>query len=91
MSILVLDGAGYIGSHAVDQLINKGYQDVVVDNLQTGHKEVVHKEATFYQGNIRDKEFLKAVLSWKPQYTDTKIIIKTAWAWHVSHLNGYGE
>ncbi len=32
MSILVLGGAGYIGSHAVDQLISKGYAVVVVDN-----------------------------------------------------------
>ncbi|MBO6408163.1 NAD-dependent epimerase/dehydratase family protein, partial [Enterococcus faecalis] len=37
MSILVLGGAGYIGSHAVDQLISKGYAVVVVDNLLTGH------------------------------------------------------
>ena len=35
MSILVLGGAGYIGSHAVDQLISKGYAVVVVDNLLT--------------------------------------------------------
>ena len=47
MSILVLGGAGYIGSHAVDQLINKGYQVVVVDNLLTGHRQAVHKDATF--------------------------------------------
>lgn len=61
MSILVLGGAGYIGSHAVDQLISRGYEVVVVDNLQTGHKEAIHKEAAFYQGDIRDKEFLRAV------------------------------
>ena len=35
MSILVLGGAGYIGSHAVDQLISKGYAVVVVDNLSS--------------------------------------------------------
>ena len=38
MSILVLGGAGYIGSHAVDQLICIGYAIVVVDNLLTGHR-----------------------------------------------------
>lgn len=61
MSILVLGGAGYIGSHAVYQLIEKGKDVVVIDNLQTGHKEAVHPEATFYEGDIRDRKFLKEV------------------------------
>lgn len=61
MSILVLGGAGYIGSHAVDQLINKGYEVIVVDNLLTGHKAAVHPDARFYEGDIRDKTFLKSV------------------------------
>lgn len=61
MSILVLGGAGYIGSHAVDQLITKGYEVIVIDNLQTGHREAVNDQAIFYQGDIRDKEFLKSV------------------------------
>lgn len=61
MSILVLGGAGYIGSHAVDQLIDKGYEVVVVDNLQTGHKQSIHKNAVFYQGDIRDKGFMQNV------------------------------
>ena len=61
MSILVLGGAGYIGSHAVDQLINKGYEVIVVDNLLTGHKAAVHPDARFYAGDIRDKTFLKSV------------------------------
>ena len=61
MSILVLGGAGYIGSHAVYQLIDQGYEVVVIDNLQTGHKEAIHPKATFYQGDIRDKEFLRGV------------------------------
>ena len=61
MSILVLGGAGYIGSHAVDQLIEKGYDVAVVDNLLTGHKAAIHPAARFYQGDIRDKEFLRSV------------------------------
>lgn len=63
MSILVLGGAGYIGSHAVYQLIDQGYDVVVVDNLQTGHQLAVHPKATFYQGDIRDKDFLTNVFS----------------------------
>lgn len=61
MSILVLGGAGYIGSHAVDQLIEKGYAVAVVDNLQTGHEKAIHEKATFYKGDIRDKAFLESV------------------------------
>ena len=61
MSILVLGGAGYIGSHAVDQFISKGYAVIVVDNLLTGHRSAVHEQATFYEGDIRDKAFLRSV------------------------------
>lgn len=63
MSILVLGGAGYIGSHCVYQLIDKGYEVVVVDNLQTGHKQAVHPKANVYQGDIRNRSFLKNVFN----------------------------
>lgn len=61
MTILVLGGAGYIGSHAVDLLIGQGYDVAVVDNLLTGHRQAVHPQARFYQGDIRDKVFLTSV------------------------------
>jgi UDP-glucose 4-epimerase len=61
MSVLVVGGAGYIGSHTVDRLIEKGYSVVVVDNLVNGHRVAVHPQASFYKGDIRDKEFLAAV------------------------------
>lgn len=61
MSVLVLGGAGYVGSHAVYQLIDQGKDVVVIDNLQTGHEQAVHPDATFYQGDIRDIEFLRQV------------------------------
>ncbi|MBO0461288.1 UDP-glucose 4-epimerase GalE [Enterococcus sp. DIV1298c] len=61
MTILVLGGAGYIGSHAVDQLIEKGYDVAVVDNLLTGHRQAIHTDARFYEGDIRDKDFLRSV------------------------------
>ncbi|NWK83266.1 UDP-glucose 4-epimerase GalE [Staphylococcus sp. GSSP0090] len=63
MSVLVLGGAGYIGSHAVDQLISRGYDVVVVDNLGTGHRAAVNKDARFYEGDIRDKSFLDNVFA----------------------------
>lgn len=61
MSILVLGGAGYIGSHTVDRLINQGYSVVVVDNLLTGHRGAVHPEAAFYEGDCRDQFFMREV------------------------------
>ena len=61
MSILVLGGAGYIGSHAVDTLVNEGYDTVVVDSLVTGHRAAVNKQAKFYKGDILDEQFLNNV------------------------------
>lgn len=65
MAILVLGGAGYIGSHAVDRLINQNYQVVVVDNLLTGHQAAIHPKAQFYKGDIRDKSFYSLFLKKK--------------------------
>lgn len=61
MSVLVLGGAGYIGSHAVYQLIDQGFSVVVVDNLETGHRKAVHPKAVFYEGDIRNTDFLNSV------------------------------
>lgn len=61
--ILVLGGAGYIGSHAVRQLIQAGESVIVVDNLETGHKEAVHEDAKFYQVDIRDEAALREVFA----------------------------
>ncbi|WP_129045049.1 UDP-glucose 4-epimerase GalE [Companilactobacillus metriopterae] len=61
MSILVLGGAGYVGSHTVDHLCDNDYDVVVADNLETGHKEAINNKAKFYQGDIRDKVFLNKV------------------------------
>ncbi|MEK6460046.1 UDP-glucose 4-epimerase GalE [Heyndrickxia faecalis] len=61
MSILVLGGAGYIGSHAVYQLIDQKYDVVVIDNLQTGHRAAIHPKAKFYEGDIRDRAFMQEV------------------------------
>jgi UDP-glucose 4-epimerase len=63
MTIAVLGGAGYIGSHTVAQLIKAGEDVVVMDNLITGHKRAVDPKARFYQGDIRDYHFLSQVFS----------------------------
>ena len=58
MAVLVLGGAGYIGSHTAYELIDSGAEVVIADNLETGHREAVHPQARFYQGDIRDRAFL---------------------------------
>ena len=61
MAILVCGGAGYIGSHAVYQLVAKGEEVVIVDNLQTGHKSAINPKAKFYEGDIRDYTILDKI------------------------------
>ena len=67
MSILVCGGAGYIGSHTVHQLVEKGEDVVIVDNLQTGHMGAVNPKAKFYKGDIREAEVLDRI------FTENKI------------------
>lgn len=62
MNILVTGGAGYIGSHAVKMLIDKGYNVSVIDNLSTGHLDAVDKRANFNNIDIRNKNFVVDVL-----------------------------
>lgn len=67
MAILVCGGAGYIGSHAVYQLVKAGEEVVIVDNLQTGHRMAINPAAKFYQGDIRNPEVLDKI------FTENKI------------------
>ncbi len=68
MKILVTGGAGYIGSHTCIELLNLGYEVVVVDNLCNSSKEslarvstITGKEVDFYEVDILDREGLAAV------------------------------
>ncbi|MDR0381727.1 MAG: UDP-glucose 4-epimerase GalE [Oscillospiraceae bacterium] len=61
--VLVLGGAGYIGSHTVYALVESGYDVIVADNLETGYRQAVHPKASFYRGDIRDRDFLDDLLS----------------------------
>ena len=58
MAILVLGGAGYIGSHTALELVKSGRDVVIADSLVTGYKKAIPEKARFYQGDIRDFEFL---------------------------------
>ena len=61
-TILVSGGAGYIGSHTVQALIEQGFMVVVLDNLITGHREAVSSEAIFFEGDINDTELIGRII-----------------------------
>ena len=62
MKVLVIGGAGYIGSHAVRELVKEGNDVVVLDALYTGHRKAVDPKAKFYQGDIEDTFLVSKIL-----------------------------
>lgn len=62
MAILVTGGAGYIGSHTAYELLKRGEDVVIADNLSKGHREAV-LGGKFYKGDLRDTAFLDSVFS----------------------------
>lgn len=66
MAILVCGGAGYIGSHMVAELLEKGEEVVILDNLQKGHRKSL-LGGKFYEGDLRDDRILNLV------FTENKI------------------
>ncbi|MBQ7481382.1 MAG: UDP-glucose 4-epimerase GalE [Lachnospiraceae bacterium] len=70
MKILVTGGAGYIGSHTCVELLNAGYDVVIVDNLDNSNRKAVDrieqitgKEVTFYERDIRDREAMHEIFA----------------------------
>lgn len=68
MKILVSGGCGYIGSHTCVELLNEGYEVVIIDDLSNAKAEVLDKieqitgkRPVFYKGDVRDKELLERV------------------------------
>jgi len=67
MKVLVTGGAGFIGSHLVDRLIKEGHDVVVVDNLSTGKRKNINKEANFYKTDILGSRIGRIIHSEKPR------------------------
>lgn len=62
MRVLVVGGAGYIGSHCVRELIKAGYEPVVLDNLVYGHREAVDHQIRFYEGNLGEHGRVREIM-----------------------------
>ena len=63
MSVLICGGAGYIGSHNVRALLDRGESVVVLDNLWTGHRASLPDSVPFYEGDVRDAALLDKILA----------------------------
>jgi UDP-glucose 4-epimerase len=61
VKVLIVGGAGYIGSHAVYEMVRAGHEVVVMDNLSTGSRDMVHRDARFRAGDIRVQGDLRQV------------------------------
>ncbi len=62
MNILVTGGAGFIGSHIVDQLITQGHQVIIIDNLVTGQQDLINPAAIFYQEDITNAQKVEEIV-----------------------------
>ena len=63
MNVLVTGGAGYIGSHVVEMLLQEDFTPIVYDNLSTGHEEAIPDNVQFIQGDIHDITFTKHIMA----------------------------
>ncbi|MCL2405455.1 MAG: UDP-glucose 4-epimerase GalE [Defluviitaleaceae bacterium] len=63
MAILVTGGAGYVGSHTVAALVERGVETIVVDNMVKGHKQAVWPGVKLYEGDLQDVPFMDKVFT----------------------------
>jgi UDP-glucose 4-epimerase len=71
MKIVVTGGAGFIGSHIVDALLDKGHQVLIIDDLSTGKEENINPGARFEACDIRDESSINKILDdFRPDFID---------------------
>jgi len=70
MKVLITGGAGFIGSHVADRLIDEGYDVAIVDNLSTGKKENINPKARFYQIDIESPDLEEVFKKERPAYVN---------------------
>src|SRR6476659_9542839 len=63
MKILVVGGAGYIGSICAELMLNEDQQIGIFDNLTEGHRQAVDQRATFFEGDLADRSAIKDALA----------------------------
>ena len=68
MNIIVTGGAGFIGSHLVDRLIQEGHRVLVIDNLSSGLRTFVNAQAEFLELDIRDTKIHDVFTNFQPDY-----------------------
>jgi len=67
-SVLLVGGAGFVGSATTEQLVERGYHAVVLDNLYQGHRDALHPDAEFVEGSIADEAFLDTLFAGRKFY-----------------------
>ena len=73
-TLLIAGGAGYIGSHMVDDALAHGFEVVVLDNLSNGHRDAVPDSVPFYEGDIADADLLAEIFQQHAGEDKPKII-----------------
>jgi UDP-glucose 4-epimerase len=86
-SILVTGGAGYIGSHVVEQLVKKKLKIIILDNLVTGFKKLINKKAKFIKGDIKNIKTVNKIL----KTYDVDTIVHLAASLNVSEAEKFKE
>ena len=102
MNVLVTGGAGYIGSHTCVELLNRGYDVVVIDNLCNSNpvsldrvKELTGKDLKFYEGDVRDEALLRKIFAENPidcviHFAGLKAVgesVSIPWKYYDNNLN----
>ena len=62
-NILITGGAGYIGSHIVEQLVKNKKNVIILDNLVTGYKKLINKKAIFIKADIKNRSKIKKIIN----------------------------